>query len=134
MGIKAKTAAEDVIVRIPLEVKLTEKELKTAAKELAEGLNKKSRLESDIETFKAQKKAEIAAIDAVVSRNAILVNSEKEFRLVECKVDYDFGRDGGKTFTRLDNGEIVKQEPITNEERQALMPGVVDRKQQASGE
>lgn len=128
-----RSVGEDVVVvRLPLEVRLTEAELKAAGKELAEGLNKKNRLEADIETFKAQKKAEIAAIEAVISRNAVLVNSEKEFRLVECRLDFDFPS-GVKTYTRLDNGEITKTEPITNEERQAVMP-VVESKRRAAGE
>src|SRR5260221_1997707 len=127
MGKNNKSAAEEIVVRIPLEVRLTDKEVKAAAKELAEALNQKARLDGEVETFKAQKKAEVAAIDAVIAKNAVLVNSEKEFRLVECQVGYDF-QTAKKTFTRLDNGEIVRTETITNDERQQMMPGVTDRK------
>lgn len=126
--------AEEIIVRIPMECALSDKELKSASKELAEALNQKGRIESDVETFKAQKKAEIAALDAVIAKNTILVNSEKEFRLVECRVMYDFTK-SKKTFVRLDTGEVIKTESITNEERQQFMPGLSsDRKTKASGE
>lgn len=120
----AEKKQEERIVRIPLEVRLTEKELKDASKALAEAINKRSIIESQLETFKAQKKAEVAAQDAVISANSVLVNSEKEFRLVECKIEYDFRKKGVKTFVRLDTGEIVKTEQITNEERQEFMPGL----------
>lgn len=73
----------------------------------------------------------------MIARNAVLVNSEKEFRLVECKVEYDFGKKGLKTFTRLDTGEIVRSEPITNEERQQMLgtlPQPKDQKSKAAGE
>lgn len=118
---KSKTAAEDIIVRLPLEVKLTDKELKSASKELAEALNKMSGIQNDLDTFKAQKKAEITAIEAVIQKNTNLVNSEKEFRLVECRVEMDFDKTGKKSYYRLDNGDCVKTEPITNEERQTML-------------
>jgi hypothetical protein len=129
-----KDASKQQIVKVPLEVRLTEAELKAAGKAMAEAINKRNRIEGEVETFKAQKKAELAAIEAEVSRNAVLVNSEKEFRLVECSVDYDFDKKGVKTYTRVDTGEIVRTEPITNEERQQMMPGVRDGKSKAAGE
>lgn len=115
---------EEQIVKLLLECKLTDAELKAAGKELADGLNKKAQVENQIETFKAQKKAEISAMDAAIARNTVLVNSEKEFRSIECRVEYDFGRRGVKSFFRLDNGELVKTEPITNEERQSMLKGL----------
>lgn len=135
MGTKTKT--EEIIVRLPLEVRLTEKELKAASKELAEALNKKNSIENDLETYKAQKKAEVTAQDAIIQKNMSLVNSEKEFRLVECRLEYDFDKKGIKSYFRLDNGELVRTEQITNEERQRLLPipsVAVDSKSRAAGE
>lgn len=128
---------DEIVVKVPLEVRLTEAELKAAAKELAEASVRKGQLENDIETFKAQKKAEITALEAVIAKNVNLVNAEKEFRLVECRVEYDFGRRGVKTYYRLDNGESVRTEQITNEERQRMMPGIAPSrsgKDKAAGE
>ena len=116
--------AETRRIDLPLECRLTEPEIKAAGKELAEALNHKTRIENELETFKQQKKAEVAAIDAIIARNTVLVNSEKEFRTVECEQRYDFDN-ALKTITRLDTGEIVRSEAITNAERQQLMPGVV---------
>jgi hypothetical protein len=113
---------EEQIVRLPLECRLTDAELKAFSKELADALNKKAQVENQLETFKAQKKAEVSALDATIARNTVFVNSEKEFRLVECRVEYDFTGKGIKAYFRLDNGELVKTDPITNEERQTMMP------------
>lgn len=133
-----KTEASDIVVKLPLEVRLTEAELKAAAKEMAEAINYKGRIENEMEAFKAQKKAETSAQEAIIARCAQLVNSEKEFRLVECRVEYDFAKKGTKTFYRLDNGEAVRTEQITNEERQRMIPGVPsgpkDGKSKASGD
>lgn len=118
---RAADAQEEIIVRLPLEVRLTEKELKTASKELAEALSKRGAIENELETFKAQKKAEVTAIEAVIQKNTNLVNAEKEFRLVECRVEYDFDKTGKKTYYRLDNGDQVHSEAITNEERQQML-------------
>lgn len=118
--------AEEQIVKLLLECKLTDAELKAAGKELADALNKKAQVENQLETFKAQKKAEMSAMDAGIARNTVLVNSEKEFRSIECRVEFDFGRKGVKSFFRLDTGELVKTEPITNEERQSMLKGIGD--------
>lgn len=124
MAEKTKEKKDQVIVKLPLECRLTEAELKTAGKELAEALSKKAQVESDIETFKQQKKAEVAALDAIVLKNTSLVKSEKEYRQVECEVTFDWKR-GKKEFARLDNGDIVRADDITNEERQQMFPGTI---------
>jgi hypothetical protein len=129
----AKKAADEIIVKVPLEVRLTDAELKTASKNMAEAINKRTRIVDEVETFRAQKKAELTAIAGVIAQNAVLVNSEKEFRLVECRLVYDFSV-GKKYTSRLDTGELVCTEQITNEERQQMMPGVVDGTRKAAGE
>jgi len=104
-----------------LECRLTEAELKTASKSLAEAIQRHATVEARVEAFKAQAKSELAEIDAVIGKNSILVNNEKEFRTVHCEVTYDF-KAGKKTFVRLDTAEIVKVEEITDEERQRELP------------
>lgn len=109
------------IVTEVLEVALTEKELKEASKVLAESFRAKNALEAEIDTFKAQKKAEITKLDGVISLNAGLVNNEKEFRAVECEIRFEWER-GNKVITRMDTGEEMRTEPITNAERQQFFP------------
>lgn len=103
--------------KIYLECKLTDAELKDCSKKLAEAISRKTRIENSLEGFKSEKKAEIQSCDGEISLMSEKVNSEKEFRSVDCSIEYDFKR-SKKTITRKDNGEIYKVEDITDEERQ----------------
>lgn len=100
-----------------LECKLTEAEVRAASKTLADALSRKEGVESRIESFKTQAKADIAGIDAVIQKNTALVNSEKEFRNVACEVRFDWPKGLKETF-RLDTGEAVFKSEISEDERQ----------------
>ena len=101
-----------------LECRLTDDEMKSCSKTLAESIRQRDQLLADIETFKAQRKAEIVALDGTIAKMSSMVNSEKEFRDVRCEVIFNFEK-GFKTYVRLDTGEEVKHDPITDAERQA---------------
>jgi flagellar motor switch protein FliM len=103
-----------------LEVKLTEPELKTCSKQLAEALNAKARIESEIETFKAQKKAEITNLDGTIGKMTVLINSEKEYRPVDCEMTIDYD-DKTKSSVRLDTGEVIRVEKLTADELQTTL-------------
>ncbi|HEY5234797.1 MAG TPA: hypothetical protein VIJ14_01355 [Rhabdochlamydiaceae bacterium] len=104
-------------VKITLECKLTEAELKASAKALAESLRKNAALESQLETFKSQIKAQITQEEGTISEHTNRLNSEKEFRLVDCEITFDYQK-GIKTTIRKDTGEQIREEKITDEERQ----------------
>lgn len=108
------------LVQMPLEVRLTEKELKTASKLMADAFQKKGQLEAEVETFKADIKAKVKELDEHIVCAAALVNTEKEYRIVECEESFDFEK-GLKTTVRLDTGEVVKTDKVTNEERQLFL-------------
>lgn len=100
-----------------LECVLTAEELRQCARELADACQRKASIEDQLATFKAQKKAEITQCDGDINKNTVLVSSGKEMRMVECEVELDF--DSGKcTVTRLDNGLIVHERPLTSDEKQ----------------
>lgn len=111
------------IIMESLEVQLTEPELKVASKTLAESLRAKAALEAEIDTFRSQKKAEITRLDGIVGLNAGLVNTEKEFRMIECEIRFDWDRNI-KTITRMDSGEEIRTEPVTNADREQFFPGM----------
>lgn len=117
MKSKKKPDPHNLIIIEPLEVRLTEREFKEASKNLAEALRTRNEIEAEIDSFRKQKKAEIAKIDATVAKCAQMVNSEKEFRNTECVVQFDWEA-GKKTTVRLDTGEIVRTQQISNAERQ----------------
>ena len=103
--------------KIYMECRLTTEELRDFAKKLAEAIHRKTRIENSLESFKAEKKAEIQQCDGEISLMSEKVNSEKEFRGVDCSIEFDFKK-GKKTLKRKDTAEIYKVEEITDEERQ----------------
>lgn len=100
-------------------VKLTDEELKICSKMLAEALQSRSQAEAKLDTFKAQVKAEVMGCDAIIGKMAHMVNTEEEYREVDCDVVYHWDT-GFKTVVRKDTGEIVEDRIlISAEERQA---------------
>lgn len=100
-----------------LACKLTVAELQEQSKALANAIRVKTQKLDAIETFKAQAKAEIAELEAIINKSSSLINSEIEFRDIDCTVDYDWKK-GIKIYFRNDSGEQVKQENVTTDERQ----------------
>lgn len=100
-----------------LEVQLTEDELKQSGKELADGIKRKNAIEAELETFKAQKKAEVTQCDGDIAKHAQLVASGKEMRMIECEVTMDFDADK-RTVARIDTGIIVNERKLTADEKQ----------------
>ena len=68
-------------------------------------------------------------LDALYSRTGILARQIKirgEFRGVECAVEMNKPVTGVKRIVRLDTGELVKDEPMTYDERQDNLFGEID--------
>jgi hypothetical protein len=101
--------------------RLTDTEVKNAAKALADGLKKREEIESRLEALKQQMKAEATQVEGEISFNRQLVSSESEFRTVEIDIVYNFTK-GTKEFIRTDTGEVYKRDGITDDERQQLLP------------
>lgn len=100
-----------------VEVKLSDAELRDASKKLADAVQRKGQVESKLETLRTQIKAEIAELEAHIMKNTSLVANEREFRNLDCRVEFDWKK-GEKTIARADNGEILATERITDDERQ----------------
>lgn len=100
-----------------LECMLTDDEMKQASIELANACQRKVAIEDQLATFKAQKKAEITQCEGDINKNTVLVSSGKEMRMVECDVELDFDR-GRRMVTRVDNGLVVQERPLTSDEKQ----------------
>ena len=100
-----------------LECKLTKEELADCSKLLAEGIRRKKQIEDELAAFKAQKKSELTAIAADISIQSGKINSEKEYRSVDCeaRTDYSLSR---FTITRKDTGEEIENRPLDASEKQ----------------
>lgn len=120
--IKNNNEEADPSVRIykekkPLECQLTDPELKILSKELADEFYMRSLAEHRLEKVRAEIKGEIAAHNEKIERCITLIKSEKETRPVEVKITLDF-KTGMKTILRLDTGEIIREQKLTDDERQ----------------
>jgi len=118
--VKGKPADRNVRVfkeKQYLEVRLSDDEIKSASKSLAEAVQRKAEIKDQLATFKAQKKGETTMCDADINKNTILVGSGKEMRMVECDVTLDFDS-GKRSVVRTDNGVIVEERPLTSDEKQ----------------
>lgn len=100
-----------------LECALTNEEKLKYSKELSESVSKKARAEEGLKSFQTQKKAEIAGCDANINRLAEILNVGKEYRMVECTIEYDFTTKE-KTWVRKDTGEIAQTDIIPGRELQ----------------
>lgn len=100
-----------------LECLLTKEEVSTAAKALAEAIQRKGGIEQRLDSFRTQNKAEVAEVDAVITKQTQLVSAEKEYRFVPVEITFDW-KSGKKTAVRLDTKEQVWCHEISNEERQ----------------
>lgn len=111
-----------VVLHLPC--RLTAQEVHEAGKLLVESMRRRDEAEDRKKTFNQQIKAEMGAIAATIETARAHVMSETEFRDVECEVRFYFHRNGGeKDFVRLDTGEVVKTEKVTNDERQLSVSG-----------
>ena len=100
-----------------LECKLSDIDIAKLGKELATIHSEKNRIESRMKSYQSQCKADIAQCNATIQSISERVNTGKEFRDVECRIFYDFNS-GTKEFIRVDTGEIVRTERISDAEIQ----------------
>jgi hypothetical protein len=105
---------------LTLECILTEKQRMDYAKEMALNYNKKTAAENQLKAFKSSMNDIIDGCDAKISELNRKVDTGKEYREVNCEIDYDFDKKT-KTWTRTDTKEICKDDIITEYELQEEM-------------
>jgi hypothetical protein len=96
---------------------LTDEEKAQCASQLAQAVSDKKQKEGEMETFRSQNKAEVTAAETKINLFAEKVNTGREFRSIECSIEYDFDKKI-KTWFRKDTGEIVKDDIISESELQ----------------
>lgn len=90
------------------------------ASELARANQERGEAEAEKKSVMDQFKARITEIESRISHSAYRYNNGYEFRNIPCTVYLDSPRKGFKSIYRDDNGEWVKEEPMT--------PGELQRK------
>lgn len=100
-----------------LECVLTNDDRLAMSKDLSDSINKMKAQEDKLKTAQAQIKSEIQMLDANINRLSNCISTGKEFRDVECTIEYNFVT-GTKTWYRTDTGEEAKNDIISERERQ----------------
>ena len=114
--------SEEVLIKEYLKCQLTEKEKTELSAKIAKAISDRASAEAKLKEVSASIKAQIAQLDAEISEKALQINNGYEYRNVECRMDKDY-RLGSVTITRLDTGEVIRERPMTAEERQMELPG-----------
>ena len=114
--------SEEVLIKEYLKCHLTEKEKTELSAKIAKAISDRTSAEAKLKEVSASIKAQIAQLDAEISEKALQINNGYEYRNVECRMDKDY-RLGSVTITRLDTGEVIRERPMTAEERQMELPG-----------
>lgn len=104
-----------------LKTKLTPKELADYAKTLSEKYIENVQLEADKKGVVAEYKAKIDVILGQMGLLSQKVSTQCEWRDVECHWAYNWDTDR-KELVREDSGEVVKEEKISQSDRQKLFP------------
>lgn len=104
-----------------LKTRLTESELKEYAKSLSEKYLEHGQLEADKKGVVAEYKAKTDILEGQLSLLSQKVSTQHEWRDVECHWDYNW-KTGRKRLIREDTGEIVREDKITQQDRQKLFP------------
>ena len=114
--------SEEVLIKDYLKCLLTEKEKTELSGKIAKAISDRTSAEAKLKEVSASIKAQIAQLDAEISEKALQINNGYEYRNIECRMDKDY-RLGSVTITRLDTGEVIRERPMTAEERQMELPG-----------
>lgn len=85
--------------------------------ELSEALNGKQEAEADLKAVSTQIKSKVAECEAKIQQLSSKLSCGYEYREVDCSIVYDFPAKV-KRWERVDNKEVVKTVPISDEELQ----------------
>ncbi len=118
---KSKAPQISATFKENLKTKLTRPELEEYAKTLSEKYLEHGQLEADKKGVVAEYKAKTDTLEGQLSLLSQKVSTQHEWRDVECHWDYNWKTDK-KRLVREDTGEIVREDKITQQDRQHLFP------------
>jgi hypothetical protein len=111
----AKTTKKTTFI---LPVQFTPEELNERRDEIASAMLEYDRVEAQKKIAAKEYAAVLKTLRTDMSRLARQINRGGEERDVECTLTFHDPEPGFKTITRLDTGEVVRQEPMTDDEKQ----------------
>lgn len=115
--IKSEPPDRTIKRKVYLPCALTERELKDYSDLMADAYRNKTRAEENLKSAQTQLKSDIQGAESKMASCADKINSKTEYREVDCAVEYFF-KDRQKKTVRVDTGEIVRVDPINDDEMQ----------------
>lgn len=101
-----------------LKVKLYDQDLMVKAKEMAAAQQELNKAEDEKSQAVSSLNATIKGLRAKVDDLSVAITNGYELRMVDCTIMFDTPRPGMKTIIRTDSGEEVRQELMTEFDRQ----------------
>ena len=101
-----------------LKYEFTEEEQKELAKKLAYETRNLMENEEAKKSVMSDFKSKIEAAKEKISKLSNQINNGYEYRNIECVVSLNDPKEGHKTLTRKDTGEVVKTVSMNSEEKQ----------------
>lgn len=101
-----------------LRVDLSVQELAKIARTMGQKVRQLSDLEEEKKSAAADFKVQIDNLQAEINRLSASAREEHRYEDVACDWEYDNPEPGRKTLRRCDNGEVVRTEAMTDDERQ----------------
>lgn len=106
------------IVRETIRHKFTVSELAELADKLAQAAAEVYAIERQKAEQSAHYSAELKAANLVAGELVTKYNQKYEMREVDCRLVYDKPEPGYKAYIRTDNGETIREVPMTDAEKQ----------------
>jgi hypothetical protein len=97
-------------------------ELLEMGSEQAQAHSRLGEIELEFDSVKSSFKSRTAAVEATIGTLSRNINNRFEMRLIECVLEYDKPHVGAVTYIRTDTGEVVRERPMTDKERQMDLP------------
>lgn len=110
-------------ITLGLECKLTAKELQEKGQEMAAAVLKYDEYEEEKKQIAKELGDKLKELHGQLSALAKMTKLKREMRQVECQVELNVPEVGTKRITRLDTNQIIKEMPMTIDERQTNLFG-----------
>ncbi len=98
----------------------SEEEKAEIASNLTTKITEKNHIEDEKKSAMSSFKAQLDSMDAIINKLSVDYQNGYEFKLIECRVEYDYTKKI-KSYWRKDNGELIVQRPLTPDELQTDM-------------
>lgn len=118
-----KQTAEDNIEKTEIDIKhqFSEKELKKISEQLADLIKKRTLTELEFAAVKTKHKTEVQEIDNEIEKFSTCIIEKCETRPTPAYLRRNYSRGVREYLSVIDKTEILKEEPLTKEDKQYKM-------------